>query len=70
MEAALRAYDLKWENVIAFGDAGNDTPFLKPAAIAVAMENGKDDVKSVADIIAPPCKEDGVAKVLEELNLV
>jgi Cof subfamily protein (haloacid dehalogenase superfamily) len=69
VEAALRAYDLKWENVIAFGDAGNDTPFLKPAAIAVAMENGKDDVKSVADIIAPPCKEDGVAKVLEELNL-
>ena len=70
VECALREYGLGWENVIAFGDAGNDTPFLKPAAIAVAMENGKDDVKSVADIIAPPCVEDGVARVLEELNLV
>lgn len=70
VECALREYGLKWENVIAFGDAGNDTPFLKPAAIAVAMENGKDDVRTVADLIAPPCAEDGVARVLEELKLV
>ena len=70
VECALRSYGLKWENVIAFGDAGNDTPFLKPAGIAVAMSNGKDDVKSVADIIAPDCREDGVAVVLEELGIV
>ena len=70
VEVALRKYNLSWNNVIAFGDAGNDTPFLKPAAIAVAMENGKDDVKDVADIIAPKCVEDGVAHVLEELGIV
>ena len=70
VETALKEYGLSWENVIAFGDAGNDTPFVKKAAIGVAMANGKDDIKNAADIIADDCRNDGVAKVLEELGIV
>lgn len=66
----LKEYGLSWENVIAFGDAGNDTPFIEPAYIGVALGNSKDDVKEHADIIAPDCKDDGVAVVLEELEIV
>lgn len=66
----LKELDLDWNNVIAFGDAGNDTPFIRPAAIGVALGNAKDDVKEYADIIAPDCKDDGVAIVLEQLKIV
>ena len=69
VEAALKTYGLQWENVIAFGDAGNDTPFIRPAAIGVALGNAKDDVAEQADIVAPTCLDDGMAAVLEELGI-
>jgi len=70
VDAALKEYGLTWENVISFGDAGNDTPFIAPAAIGVAMGNAKDDVKESCDLVAPDCADDGVAKVLEELKII
>jgi Cof subfamily protein (haloacid dehalogenase superfamily) len=70
VDAALKIYGLTWENVIAFGDAGNDTPFIEPAAIGVAMGNSKDDVKEACDIVAPACADDGVAQVLEDLQII
>lgn len=66
----LKEMNLSWDNVIAFGDAGNDTPFIRPAAIGVALGNAKDDVKEYADIVAPDCKDDGVAITLEELKII
>lgn len=70
VDAALKYYGMSWDNVIAFGDAGNDSPFIRPAAIGVAMGNAKDDVKESCDIVAPDCADDGVAKVLEDLKIV
>lgn len=70
VDAVLKMYGWTWDNVIAFGDAGNDTPFIQPAAIGVAMGNSKDDVKDVCDIVAPPCDQDGVAKVLKDLEII
>ena len=66
----LKENNITWDNVIAFGDAGNDTPMIAKAGIGVAMGNSKDDVKEYADIIADTCENDGVAKVLEDLKLV
>lgn len=70
VEEVLKRQNLSWDNVIGFGDAGNDTPFIKKAKIGVALGNSKDDVKEYADIIADNCENDGVAKVLEDLHLV
>lgn len=70
IEKVLEMEGLTWNNVIAFGDAANDTPMIQKAGIGVAMSNSKDDVQEVADIIAPSCEEDGVAQVLEELGIV
>lgn len=67
---ALKEYGLTWDNVIAFGDAGNDTPFIEPAYIGVALGNARDDVQKHADIVAPACIDDGVAVVLEQLGIV
>lgn len=53
--------------VVAFGDMPNDIPMLSWAGHAVAMANGHPELKAVADEIAPPNDEDGVAVVLDRL---
>lgn len=57
--------------VMAIGDSENDIPMLQAAGFAVAMGNATDDVKAVADWIAPTIEEDGVAVALQQwiLNL-
>ena len=53
---------------IAFGDGSNDTTMIRQAGIGVCMENGCEASKEAADIIAPPCDEDGVAVILEKMG--
>lgn len=48
----------------AFGDSRNDLEMLQGSAFAVAMENGEQCVKDIADYIAPPVSEDGAAKAV------
>ncbi len=51
----------------AFGDSFNDLPMLEWAGTGVAMDNGKPELKSIAQKIAPPADDDGVAAILAEL---
>lgn len=53
--------------VIAFGDNNNDVEMLRWAGTGVAMGNALDEVKELADLVAPTNDEHGVAAVLEEL---
>jgi Cof subfamily protein (haloacid dehalogenase superfamily) len=53
------------EEVLAFGDGHNDMAMLAWAGRGVAMGNAPDDVKAVADEVAPHVDEDGVAVVLD-----
>lgn len=56
-------------DTVAFGDSTNDLEMLLAAGLGVAMENAQPALKVVADRICPDCREDGVARTLEELNL-
>lgn len=69
VERVLKDEGLTWNNVIAFGDAGNDTPMIDKAKIGVALGNAKDNVQAHADIVADTCANDGAARVLEELGI-
>lgn len=51
--------------VVAFGDMPNDVPMLGWAGHGVAMGNAHPAALAVADEVAPPHTEDGVASVLE-----
>ena len=51
----------------AFGDSRNDLEMLQASAYAVAMENGEQCVKDIADYIAPPVSEDGAASAIYEI---
>jgi HAD superfamily hydrolase (TIGR01484 family) len=55
--------------VLAIGDGHNDLPLLEVAGFKVAMGNAPDEIKAVADYVAPPLSEDGVAETLERYIL-
>ena len=53
--------------VLAFGDMPNDLPMLEWAGTSYAMANGHPSVRALAEHVAPPNDDDGVAQVLERL---
>jgi len=55
--------------VIAFGDNVNDLEMLEFAGLGVCMANGTSEARLAADRVAPSNDEDGIAVVLEELEL-
>lgn len=56
------------QEVIVFGDSQNDHSMLRmDFGCTVAMENAAPDIKAVAQRIAPPNTDHGVARVIEEL---
>ena len=54
-------------DVVAFGDMPNDLPMLEWAGTSYAMANGHASVRALADQVAPPNDDDGVAQVLAQL---
>ena len=60
-------YHIDRKDTIAFGDEHNDAEMLDFVGRGVAMQNATDQIKSIADDIAPDDNEhDGVAKYLTE----
>ena len=62
-----RRLGLTAQECAAFGDSYNDLPMLEWAGMAIAMENGRAELKAIADYIAPPADDDGVATILTQL---
>ena len=57
------------QSVVAFGDADNDLEFLQMAGWGIAMVNGRQVAKDVADEITKYTNdEDGVVKALQEME--
>lgn len=57
------------DEVIAVGDGYNDIPLLEAAGFKVAMGNAPDEIKAIADFVAPSLDDDGVAAVIEKFIL-
>lgn len=66
-ERALSYLGIAPEEIIAFGDAEADIPFLKLAGIGVAMGNAGTSVQQAARCVTKPVDEDGVAFALRAL---
>lgn len=65
LEELLKRWNLKPEQIMAFGDSENDIEMLELAGISYAMENAEEAVKEVATKVAPANSQAGVYKVLE-----
>lgn len=66
LERLLAKMGMTGNNLIAFGDGGNDIPMLDFAKYSYAMANGMDNVKKHAKFIAPANTENGVFRVLQK----
>ncbi len=62
--------DIPRKNIIAFGDEDNDLEMIEYAGTGVAMGNGIEELKNIADAITFSNEEDGIAFYLNDhLNL-
>ena len=52
------------------GDGDNDRELLECSGFSVAMENGIDEIKEIADYITVTNEENGVAKAMEKFVLI
>ncbi|MGL4343434.1 MAG: Cof-type HAD-IIB family hydrolase [Metamycoplasmataceae bacterium] len=62
-------YHIDKENIIAFGDAGNDYLMLKNAGIAITNEKAKDKIKEISNFIYKEEPSYFVARGIRELVL-
>ena len=51
ISAVCRLFDIPWEDTIVFGDSNNDLAMFEYAAVKVAMGNGSEKIKALADHI-------------------
>lgn len=60
IEKILEYYDFDKSEAIAFGDGNNDIEMLQSVGTGVAMANGSEQLKAVADDVCGNVAEDGV----------
>ena len=70
IRAAMARYGLAREEVMAIGDGENDMDMLALAGTSVAMGNGEEAVKAMADYVSDTVENDGVAKALRHFGLL
>ncbi|MFW7420268.1 Cof-type HAD-IIB family hydrolase [Vagococcus fluvialis] len=66
----LKHYGISADEAIAFGDSWNDTEMLREIGIGVAMGNGNDDIKQLADYVTDSNDEDGIFNALRHFNII
>lgn len=70
IRAVLDHYGWTRDEIMAFGDGGNDIEMLDMAGVAIAMGNASADVKSHADYITESVDNDGISKALKHFGLI
>lgn len=60
---------IQTHEIIGVGDGYNDFPLLMACGLKVAMGNAVDDLKAIADYIAPSVEEEGLADVINKFIL-
>lgn len=68
--AICKYLNISTEQTIAFGDSDNDVKMLEAAGLSIAMGNGFDSVKQVADYVTDTAKNDGIIKALKKFSII
>ena len=66
----MEIYDLRREEVLAFGDGENDIEMLEFVGTGVAMGNAEDKVKAIADYVTADIDDDGIWKALKHFGIL
>ncbi|KIU25416.1 Cof-type HAD-IIB family hydrolase [Weissella cibaria] len=68
LDVLRKAYDIKHDDIYAFGDEMNDFEMIGYATHGVVMKNGNPELKAIADDMTDYTnEEDGLARYLEKL---
>lgn len=70
MHQFCQYYGITMENTMSFGDGINDLEMIQAAKIGVAMGQGREEIKAVADYITLPVDQDGLALALRHFDLI
>lgn len=70
MKTACDMLGLSLDEVMAFGDNGNDVEMIKQAGFGVAVANAREEAKAVASYVCESNNDDGVAKTIEKFCLL
>ena len=62
--------DISRKQTMAFGDGENDAPMLDYVELGVAMGNGKQSLKDLADYVTDDIDNDGIEKALIHFGLI
>lgn len=63
-------FGIRPDEIMAFGDGGNDLEMLRETSVGIAMGNAEDPVKAVADYVTNSVDEDGIANALRHYGLI
>lgn len=66
----LEHLNAEQKDTIAFGDAKADIPMLAYCAIGVAMGNGGEEIKAMADFVTDDVNADGLYNAFRHFNLI
>lgn len=70
IECLLQFLGAKREDTYAFGDARVDIPMLEFCQVGIAMGNGGEEVKRIADYITDDVEKDGLYKAFLHFGLI
>lgn len=70
IQVLLEKLAIPLENTYAFGDGMNDYEMLRLVGHGIAMGNGKEPLKKVADYVTDHVDEDGIMKGLRYFKLI
>jgi hypothetical protein len=70
MERLAHILNFTVDQVIAFGDGENDIQMIQRAGMGIAMANGIDQLKNIANDIAKDVEENGTFHKLKEMGII
>ena len=70
IQKIIKQFGIHPDEVMAFGDGGNDMEMLRDTTLGVAMGNAEEEVKKTADYITTSVDDDGIALALKHFGLI
>lgn len=70
IKKTLEYFNIDKTEAAAFGDGENDIDMLEIAGLGIAMGNGNDKVKEIADYVTKKSSEDGIYFALKKYRII
>lgn len=67
LEKLAKKFDISIDEIVAFGDSGNDIEMLDKAGLGIAMGNASDQAKEIADIVIGNNDTNAIANKIREM---